>query len=249
MTSAIRNRRIPRPDSSSLLSSLALIRSLQIKKPTAPLANNSHLDFIRVVAYCPPDGIAVRFIASPDPYGRPESPTLISPSNGSKDVKVNPTMNWNGSTGASAYRLQVSQSTSFNPVVFEDSTISLTTHEIGLLNSNTGYYWRVLAKNSNGSSTWSPVWSFTTGNASSVEKIGTEIPAEFRLNGNYPNPFNQRTSIIYSVPSRAKITLTIIDGRGYEIASLVNEEQIAGKYEVEFDGSKLPGGIYYYRLQ
>ena len=237
------------PDSSSLLSSLAFLRSLRIKNPSTPLANDSHLDFKRVVAYCPPGGVAVRFIASPDPYGRPDSPTLISPSNGSTDVKVNPTMNWNGSTGASEYRLQVSQSTSFNPVVFEDSTISATTHEINSLITNTSYYWRVLAKNPNGISTWSPVWSFTTGNASWVEKIGTEIPAEFKLDGNYPNPFNQRTSIIYSVPSRAKITLTIIDGRGYEIASLVNEEQIAGKYEVEFDGSKLPGGIYYYRLQ
>ena len=237
------------PDSSSLLSSLSLMRSLRIKKPTPPEQENSHLDFIRVNAHSSTGGTAVRFIASPDPYGRPGSPTLVSPLNHSTDVKTNPNMNWNAPTGASLYRLQVTQNVSFSPVVFEDSTISLTTHEIGSLNNNTTYYWRVLAKNSNGSSTWSPVWSFTTGNASWVEKIGTEIPAEFKLNGNYPNPFNQRTSIIYSVPSRAKITLTIMDGRGNKIATPVNEEQIAGKYEVEFDGSKLPGGIYYCRMQ
>ena len=138
------------PDSSSLLSSLELMRSLRIKKPTPPAQENSHLDFIRVNAHSSPGGTAIRFIASPDPYGRPESPTLVSPLNHSTDIKANPTMIWNASTGASSYRLQVSQSTSFNPVVFEDSTISATTDEIGSLINNTAYYWRVLAKNSNG---------------------------------------------------------------------------------------------------
>jgi hypothetical protein len=237
------------PDSSSLLSSLALMRSLRIKKPTPPTEDDSHLDFIRVNAYCDYAETAVRFIASPDPYGRPESPTLVSPLNGSTEVATNPTMNWNTSKGASTYRLQVSTSTSFNPVVFEDSTISATKQEIGPLINNTDYYWRVLAKNSNGSSTWSPVWSFTTGTSTSVEQISTEIPAEFYLGNNYPNPFYQSTSIVYSIPSKAKVILTLFDTRGREIAILVNEEQIAGKYEVKVDRSKLPGGIYFYRMQ
>jgi hypothetical protein len=238
------------PDSSSLLSSLALMRSLNIKKPTPPLADDSHLDFIRVNAHClGGGGTAVRFIATPDPYGRPGSPTLVSPLNGSTDVITNPTMNWNTSTGASTYRLQISNSTSFNPVIFEDSTISATTQEIGSLINNNVYYWRVLAKNSNGNSTWSPVWSFTTGTSTSVEQISTEISAEFYLSNNYPNPFYLSTSIVYSIPLKAKVTLMLFDTRGREIATLVNEEQIAGKYEVKVDGSKLPGGIYFYRMQ
>jgi hypothetical protein len=161
------------PDSTSLLSSLALMRSLRIKKPTAPSAKNSHLDFIRVNAHCTlgHSGTAVRFVASPDPYGRPESPTLVSPANGSTHVTTNPVMIWNASAGASSYRLQVSQSTSFNPVVFEDSVISATNRKTGSLNDNTVYYWRVLAKNQNGSSMWSPVWSFTTCVISSEENI------------------------------------------------------------------------------
>jgi hypothetical protein len=158
-------------------------------------------------------------------------------------------MNWNASTGASSYRLQVSTSTSFNPVVFEDSTISATNQEIGPLLDNTAYYWRVLAKNSNGNSTWSPVWSFTTGINTSIEQISTEIPAEFYLGNNYPNPFYRSTSIVYSIPLKAKVTLILFDTRSREIAILVNEEQIAGKYEVKVDGSKLPGGIYFYRMQ
>jgi hypothetical protein len=236
------------PDSSSLLSSLALMRSLRIKKPTAPLAKDSHLDFIRVVAYCPTGGTAVRFIASPDPYGRPESPTLASPSNGSTDVIINPTMNWNASKSATSYRLQVSGNPTFNPVVFEDSTISATTRETAPLINNTVYFWRVLAKNSNGSSMWSPVWSFTTGTNTSIEQISTEIPAEFHLDNNYPNPFYLNTSIVYSIPLKAKVTLMLFDAWGREITTLVNQEQIAGKYEVKVDGSKLPGGIYFYSL-
>jgi hypothetical protein len=239
------------PDSSSLLSSLALMRSLRIKKPTAPLAEDSHLDFIRVVACCSRGqvGTAVRFIASPDPYGRPESPTLVSPLNGSPDVIINPTMNWNTSTGASIYRLQVSTSTSFNPVVFEDSTISATNKEISPLINNTVYYWRVLAKNSNGNSMWSPIWSFTTGTTTSVKEIKGEIPSGFYLGNNYPNPFDQSTSIVYSIPLKAKVVLTLFDTWGKKIETLVNEEQIAGNYEVKVDGSKLPEGIYFYRIQ
>ena len=235
------------PDSSSMLSSLELIRSLSIKKPTTPTA--SHLDFIRVSAFCPTGGTAIRFIAVPDPYGRPGSPTLISPINRSTDVAINPSMSWNSSSGASLYRLQVSTNTAFNQLVFEDSTITSTSHAIGQLFDNTVYHWRVLAKNSNGSSMWSPVWSFNTGTNTMVEQISIEIPAEFNLGNNYPNPFYQNTLIVYSIPVNAKVELMLFDSRGREIAVLVSEEQIAGKYEVKVDGTNLPAGIYYYRLQ
>jgi hypothetical protein len=237
------------PDSSSLLTSLELMRSLRIKKPTAPLPGESHLDFVRVLAYGMSGTTAVRFIASPDPYGRPGSPTLISPLNYSTNITANPTMTWNESTGSTSYYLQVSTNTAFNQIVFEDSTISTTNQEIGPLIDKTVYYWRVLAKNSNGSSIWSPVWSFTTGTSTSVEQISTEIPTKFYLGNNYPNPFYLNTSIVYSIPLKAKVTLMLFDTWGREIATLVNEEQIAGKYEVKVDGSKLPGGIYFYRMQ
>jgi hypothetical protein len=237
------------PDSSSLLSSLALMRSLKIKKPAPPMASDSHLDFIRVNAHTSTGGIAVRFIASPDPYGRPESLTLISPLNRSTDVKINPTMSWNTSTGATSYHLQVSGNTSFNLIVFEDSTISATNMEIGPLINNTVYYWRVLAKNSNGNSMWSPVWSFITGTNTLIEKTDTEIPTGFYLGNSIPNPFYQSTSIVYSIPLKAKVTIVLFDNLGREMATLVNEEQSVGKHEIKVNGNKLPGGIYFYRMQ
>jgi len=70
----------------------------------------------------------------------------------------------------------------------------------------------------------------------------------FYLAQNYPNPFNPSTSIEYRVVSREYITLKVYDVLGREIATLVNEEKPAGKYKVEFDGSGLVSGVYYYRL-
>ena len=74
-------------------------------------------------------------------------------------------------------------------------------------------------------------------------------PEEFYLSQNYPNPFNPSTRIQYSVNSTQKIVLKVFDLLGGEVATLVNEQKPAGKYEVEFIGSNLPSGVYFYKLQ
>ncbi|HSW56269.1 MAG TPA: T9SS type A sorting domain-containing protein [Ignavibacteriaceae bacterium] len=78
----------------------------------------------------------------------------------------------------------------------------------------------------------------------------------FKLEQNYPNPFNPITSIQYAIGSlpdgkagRQFVTLKVYDLLGREIATLVNEEKPAGEYEVEFNGSTLPSGIYFYQLK
>jgi hypothetical protein len=71
----------------------------------------------------------------------------------------------------------------------------------------------------------------------------------FELQQNYPNPFNPSTSIQYAIASRQFVTIKIYDVLGNEIATLVNEEKVAGIYEVKFDASKLASGIYYYQLR
>ena len=75
------------------------------------------------------------------------------------------------------------------------------------------------------------------------------MPTEFSLSQNYPNPFNPSTKIKYALSIRQYAILKVYDILGNEIATLVNEELPAGSYEVEFDGSKLTSGIYFYRLQ
>jgi photosystem II stability/assembly factor-like uncharacterized protein len=83
-----------------------------------------------------------------------------------------------------------------------------------------------------------------------------EIAAEFLLSQNYPNPFNPSTVISYQLPASLNpskggtfVTLRVYDILGSEIATLVNEEQSAGTYEVELNASQLSSGIYFYQLK
>jgi aminopeptidase N len=74
------------------------------------------------------------------------------------------------------------------------------------------------------------------------------VPLEFHLEQNYPNPFNPVTIIRYYIPHVTKVKLTITDGLGRLIKTLVNKEQATGEYSVPFDGKNLASGIYFYTL-
>jgi hypothetical protein len=74
-------------------------------------------------------------------------------------------------------------------------------------------------------------------------------PKVFLLKQNYPNPFNIGTKIKYTIPQQSFVKLKVYDLLGREVASLVNEEKLVGIYEIEFSGSYLPSGVYFYRLQ
>ncbi|MDP3683052.1 MAG: T9SS type A sorting domain-containing protein, partial [Ignavibacteria bacterium] len=65
---------------------------------------------------------------------------------------------------------------------------------------------------------------------------------------NYPNPFNPETVISYQLPVNSKVSLKVFDILGKEVAILVNEEKPAGKYQVNFNGSILASGVYFYKL-
>jgi hypothetical protein len=75
------------------------------------------------------------------------------------------------------------------------------------------------------------------------------IPAEFALYQNYPNPFNPSTTIQYSVKERASVELVLYDILGRQVVVLVNEEQDAGYYKINFNAGRLASGIYFYRIQ
>jgi hypothetical protein len=98
-------------------------------------------------------------------------------------------------------------------------------------------------------------------NISEVEGY-KEYPKEFTLEQNFPNPFNPGTKISYSIPTSPSpplltkervgvrfVTLKVYDILGKEVAVLVNEEQPAGVYEVNWNAANLPSGVYFYKLQ
>lgn len=70
----------------------------------------------------------------------------------------------------------------------------------------------------------------------------------FNLYQNYPNPFNPKTVIRYSLNESRFTSLKIYNVLGNEVAALVSEKQNPGSYNVEFDGTNLPSGIYYYKI-
>lgn len=79
-----------------------------------------------------------------------------------------------------------------------------------------------------------------------IERSGK--PVELSL-VNYPNPFNAVTTISYHLPTGSHVTMKIYDLTGAEVASLVNEYQIAGRHEIMFDGTTLSEGLYFCKIQ
>ena len=76
-----------------------------------------------------------------------------------------------------------------------------------------------------------------------------EIPTEFSLDQNFPNPFNPTTKIRYSIPQNAHVTLKLYDILGREVMTLVNGEKSPGVYDVELNMNNYPSGIYIYSIQ
>ena len=88
-----------------------------------------------------------------------------------------------------------------------------------------------------------------------IEYIENETIPTFHLSQNYPNPFNPTTTIKYTIPfvksnelAIQKVTLKVYDVLGREVATLVNENKQSGNYQINFDGTKLNSGVYFYSL-
>lgn len=86
-----------------------------------------------------------------------------------------------------------------------------------------------------------------TTKASSVT-AGQEFPLRFTLEQNFPNPFNPTTEIRYQISNASDVTLKVYNVLGQEVATLVSEKKSPGKYTVNFDGSNITSGVYFYRL-
>jgi photosystem II stability/assembly factor-like uncharacterized protein len=93
----------------------------------------------------------------------------------------------------------------------------------------------------------------TNGGVVFVNNNNSQIPEDFKLYQNYPNPFNPSTTIRFSIPvvgngRDRSMNVIVYDNLGREITTLVNEKLKSGEYNMEWDASDYPSGVYYYRL-
>jgi hypothetical protein len=103
-----------------------------------------------------------------------------------------------------------------------------------------------------GSAIVTQLWLKESGAGFNPQPIAT-IPTKYKLEQNFPNPFNPTTTIRFALPSDGFVTLKVYNIMGQEVATLVNEPKVAGKYEIRFDaknvaGNSLASGVYLYRV-
>lgn len=110
----------------------------------------------------------------------------------------------------------------------------------------------IFSRNANSAvftSDWLPSTPDTTTTGVNQGSLMEEIPSSFFLSQNYPNPFNPTTAIMYQISEVSHVSLKVYDLLGREVTTLVNERQMPGRYEINFNASKLSSGVYFYRLE
>lgn len=167
---------------------------------------------------------------------RPDPVALSLPANNEGQISTNTSLSWEASERATNYRVQISTEQDFSQIPIQ-ATSSQTTFTVqNPLEFATIYYWRVKAVNIGGESDWSAVGTFTT-----------EV-RETKIFSNYPNPFNNSTTVKYQLSEQLPITVEVYDIGGRRVAQLVDKEQAAGVYFVPFNASSVASGTYLLRF-
>jgi hypothetical protein len=82
-----------------------------------------------------------------------------------------------------------------------------------------------------------------------IEHQPAGLPVEYRLSQNFPNPFNAQTTIQYSLPERAIVSIDIYDILGRRIETIVEGMKPAGNHQATWAAGDQPSGVYFYRIQ
>ncbi len=180
----------------------------------------------------------------------PSKPQLHSPPKGAFGLSTPIQLKWFVVTYTNEYLLIVSKDSSITDIVLNKS-LTDTSFLLTNLLPNTTYYWKVEATNSAGTSS-SDIWYFTT--------LGTSVHNHdfqkkiFFLHNNFPNPFNGKTKIAYSIPEDSFVKFRIFNINGEELYRL-EDFKVAGSYSYEIDFTTiksektLASGFYFYQLQ
>ncbi len=176
----------------------------------------------------------------------PKIPAVVSP-NLVVDQPRNPVLKWRVSPGAVSYKVQVSINSVFSSSVI-DTIVADTTMQTKTLEANTRYYWRVSATNDKGTSDYSTVASFITGDKIVSVNDPDNLPDEYKLLQNYPNPFNPSTTISFRLPQRNYIRMELIDMLGKVVMNIAEGDFDAGTHNVKLNIPHLSSGVYFYKL-
>lgn len=186
------------------------------------------------------------------------NPIVVLPANpivGSTITTNAATLSWvvpARSESALTYDLEISKNKDMASALLINN-LEQPNYEVKNLELNSNYYWRVRSKTSDGAvSEYSYKGEFNTGSVTSVGK-DEELPSEFNLAQNFPNPFNPTTKISYTLPSNSFVSLKIYDMLGREVKTLLNQDMNAGVYSVDWNGvdnfgNKVASGTYIYRI-
>ena len=88
-----------------------------------------------------------------------------------------------------------------------------------------------------------------TGGLSGISQEYGNVPLDFTLHQNFPNPFNPTTTIVFEISKSHFVRLRVFDNNGKEIKTLINEYKTPGKYSIQFESDNLPSGVYFYKLE
>ncbi len=180
----------------------------------------------------------------------PLAPTTVAPTCGATGQSLTPLLDWTTVANAWQYGLQLSTNPNFTVLRLNVTGIIPSQYQVagGVLNNDTTYYWRVNATNALGTSPYSAICYFTT-LLTGIHINTNEVPKEFKLYQNYPNP---STTIRFDIPaassSDATIEMSLFDVTGREVSKLMKLEYKPGKYEFTLDGTRLTSGVYFYRI-
>jgi len=176
----------------------------------------------------------------------PAQVTLHLPENGSLVTELSAHCRWHpGFHGVDAYWFEWASDSMFTDSSVDSTGKDTLSVAFPIADGET-YWWRVRAHNNSGWGSFSEAWSFLV----LLTGVSNEnsIPAEYSLSQNYPNPFNPSTVIRYGLPSQSHVSLEVFNMLGQRVASLVDEVQDPGYYEVTFERADLSSGLYFYRL-
>lgn len=203
-----------------------------------------------------------------------DSPDLEYPPNNSDSVSLETEFVWHPVEGAVTYTFQIATRPTFSSssMIYDVDGLTDTSSTAAGLEEGNKYFWRVRGDTESYEGPKSEIWNFTTELTTGISS-SEEIPEEFSLGQNYPNPFNPVTTIKYSISSKVIsnpnnvsgeksseifpysrndivfVNLKIYNILGHEVATIVDKQQKPDIYEVRFDATNLPSGIYFYRIK